>query len=80
MDDKTTPLSLGANGIMAEALIQAHRLTGRTDDLAVATRVLAALGGVARSLLVEDADATAVTRAAEAVFFLNAYRQVVEKP
>jgi len=80
VDDKTTPLSLGANGIMAEALIQAHRLTGRTDDLAVATRVLAALGGVARSLLVEDADATAVTRAAEAVFFLNAYRQVVEKP
>lgn len=80
VDDRTTPVSLGANGIMAEALVRAHRLTGRADDLDVAKRVLAAFGGVVRSQLVEDADATAVAGAVEAIFFLNAYRQVVEKP
>ena len=80
VEDRTAPASLGGNGIMAEALIQAHRLTGRPDDLEVAKRILATLGGVARALLVEDADTTLVARAAEAVFYLNAYRQVVEKP
>jgi len=78
VEDRDAPFSLGANGIMAEALIQAHHLTGSSDDFEIAKRVLATLGGVARTLLVEDEATTAVV--AEAVFYLNAYRQVVEKP
>ncbi len=80
VEDRTAPLSLGANGIMADALIKAHRLTGRTDDLEVARGVLAALGGVARTVLVEDAEPSAVAQVVDAVSYLDAYRQVVEKP
>ena len=65
---------------MADALIRAHRLTGRAEDLELATGVLAALGGAARALLVEDDDATIVARVADAVFYLRAYARVIEKP
>ena len=80
VDNRDSSFSLGANGIMAEALIRAHRLSGRAEDLEIAKRVLAALGGVAHALLVEDADAAAVTRVADAVFYLAAYGRVAGKP
>lgn len=80
VDDRSVPIPLDTNGIMAEALIRAHRLTGRSEDLELAKRVLAALGGVTRALLVEDVDATEMSRASDAVFYLTAYRSVVERP
>ena len=80
VEDRDSSLALGANGIMADALIRAHRLTGRAEDLELATRVLATLGGAARVLLVEDEDPTIVARVADAVFYLRAYARVVEKP
>jgi len=45
--------------------------------LETATRVLAALGGEARARLVEDNEAAAVVRVADAVFYLKAYGQAV---
>ena len=80
VEDRDSSLALGANGIMADALIRAYRLTGHAEDLELATRVLATLGGTARSLLVEDDDATNVARVADAVSYLRAYAQAVEKP
>ena len=80
VEDRDSALALGANGIMADALIRAHRLTGRAEDLELATGVLAALGGAARALLVEDDDATIVTRVGDAVFYLRAYARVIQKP
>ncbi len=50
-------LSLYADGLMAEALVRAHRLTGRAEYLEAARKVLAALGSVARALLVDGDDA-----------------------
>src|SRR5438128_2710665 len=79
VDNRDSSFSLSANGIMAEALIRAHRLTGRAEDFEIAKRVLAALGGIARALLVEDADAVAVARVADAVFYLTAYGRVAGK-
>jgi hypothetical protein len=79
VDGRNAPIPLDANGIMAEALIRAQRMTGRSDDLKLAKRVLAALGGVARTLLIEDVDATGVSRESDAVFYLTAYRLVVER-
>ena len=80
VEDRDSALALGANGIMADALVRAYRLTGHAEDLELATRVLATLGGAARTLLVEDDDATNVARVADAVSYLRAYAQVVEKP
>jgi uncharacterized protein len=80
VEDRDSPLALGANGIMAAALVQAYRLTGRGDDLELAKRVLATLGGVARNLLVEDEDARGVAQVADAVFYLSAYAEVADKP
>jgi hypothetical protein len=63
---------------MAEALLRADRLRGRADYRDVTRRVLASFGSVARVLLVEDQDATAPV--ADAVHYLRAYAQVVERP
>jgi uncharacterized protein YyaL (SSP411 family) len=68
---------LDANGIMADALLRAHRVTGRAEYLETAKRVLATLGAEARALLVEEADAAPPARVSEAVFYLRAYAQVV---
>ena len=75
--DGEIPLSMAANGILAQALLRAYQLTGRKEYLETATRVLAALGGEARALLVEDNEAAALVRVADAVFYLKAYRQAV---
>lgn len=77
VDDREAPVSLGSNGIMAEALIRAHRLTGRTDDLEIARRVLAGMGGAARALLVEGDDAAALADVSDAVSYLTAYRLLI---
>jgi hypothetical protein len=79
VDDRQAPLSLEANGIMAEAFIRAHRLTRRSDDLEIAKRILGALGGVARAILVEDIDAAGMSRGADAVFYLTAYGSMVDR-
>lgn len=72
---KSSPLALDANGVMAEALLRAHRLGGRADYLDVARRVLATLGGTARALLVENDDA--VVRVDDATYYLRAYAYMV---
>jgi hypothetical protein len=71
---------LDANGIMAEALLRAHRLTGRGEYLETAKRVLAALDGEARALVVEDEEAASVARVAGSVFYLRAYGEVAARP
>jgi uncharacterized protein YyaL (SSP411 family) len=80
-DDRPSALSqhlpLDGNGLMAEALMRAHRLTGREDYRLTAERVLATLGGVVQAALTEDEDAGAAARVADAVFYLRAYAQVV---
>ena len=53
--------------------------TGRSDDLELAKRVLAALGGVASGLFVDDVDDAEVSRVSDAVAYLTAYGSVVEK-
>jgi len=68
---------LDANGIMAEALLRAHRLTGRAEYLESARRELASLGGEARALVGEDA--ASVARVDASVFYLRAY-EVVARP
>lgn len=80
VEERDSPLWLDANGVMAEALIRAYRLTGRRDYLETATRVLAALGSAARARLVEDEDVGGGTGVADAVFYLTARGQVVAKP
>jgi uncharacterized protein YyaL (SSP411 family) len=77
-DDKSLPLSLDANGVMAEALLQAHRVGGPADYADLARRVLTSLGGTARALLA-DSDDDAVARAPDTVYYLRAYAQVVSQ-
>jgi len=72
---KSSPPPLDANGVMAEALLRAHRLARGTDYLTAARRVLAALGGTASALLVEHDDGAA--RVDDAAYYLRAYAQVV---
>jgi uncharacterized protein YyaL (SSP411 family) len=79
-EERDSRPSLYTNGLMAEALIRAHRLTGRKDYLDAARRALAVLGPAAHALLVDDDDATATTRVADAVFYLRVYGQVVTSP
>jgi len=80
VDDRQAPLSLEANGIMAEAFIRTHRLTGRSDDLEIAKRILGALGGVARAILVEEVDTAGMSQGFDAVFYLTAYGSIVDRP
>src|SRR5262245_17682594 len=68
------PPTLDANGVMAEALVRAHRAGGRADYQVVARRVLAGLGETALEVLADD---DGVTRAAEAAPFLQAYAKLV---
>jgi len=74
-DDKSLPLSLDANGVMADALLQARQVGGPTDYLDLARRVLTSFGGTAGAVL-GDSD-VAVARAPDAVYYLRAYGQVV---
>src|SRR3989442_2489321 len=71
---KSSPPLLDANGVMAEALLRAHRFARGTDYLTVARRVLAALGGTASALLVEHDDGAA--RVDDAAYYLRAYARV----
>jgi uncharacterized protein YyaL (SSP411 family) len=72
--------SLYADGLMAEALVRAHGLTGRAEYLEAARKTLAALGSVAHALLVDDDDPATMARVADAVFYLRAYGQLVKTP
>ncbi len=80
VQDRDSPVSLGANGIMAAALTGAHRLTGRAEYRETAGRVVAARGGPARALLADEEDAAAAARVEDAVFYLRAYGQLVARP
>jgi len=75
-EDKSSPLLLDANGVMAQALFRAQ-VGGRAEHLDVARRVLATFGGVARVQLSESEDA--VARAPDAVYYLRAYAQMLAK-
>jgi uncharacterized protein len=76
-DDKSLPLSLDANGVMADALLQAHQVGGPADYLDLARRVLTSFGGTANALLRDSDDAAA--RAPDTVYYLRAYAQAVSK-
>lgn len=78
--DRGSPASLGANGIMAAALMRAHQLTGRAEYRETARRVVAALGGPARALLVEEEGGTTVFRMEDSVYYLRAYGQLIAAP
>lgn len=67
---------LEANGIMAEALLLAHRTTGRGEYRETARRVLATIGGKVRGILVEDPEASPMA-VAETVFALRASGQLL---
>jgi uncharacterized protein YyaL (SSP411 family) len=73
---RSNELSLEANGVMAEALLRAHRITRRGAYLDAARQVLATLGGEVKAILVGDREvsAGAVT---ETVFPLRAYGQLL---
>jgi uncharacterized protein YyaL (SSP411 family) len=73
-EDKSSPLLLDANGVMADALLEAHQLGGRADYRDAARRVLSTFGGTAGALLTESDEAA---RAADTVYYLRAYSQVV---
>jgi uncharacterized protein YyaL (SSP411 family) len=76
-DDKSLPLSLDANGVMADALLRAQQVGGPADYLDLARRVLTSFGGTARALLGDGDDA--VARAPDTVYYLRAYAQVVSR-
>lgn len=65
-----------ANGVMALALLKAHRLTGHAPYLETAKRVLAALSSEVRAVLVEDEEASSAGRVDAFVFYLRAYERV----
>ncbi|MBI3625612.1 MAG: thioredoxin domain-containing protein [Candidatus Rokubacteria bacterium] len=69
---------LDANGVMALALLSAHQLTGRSEYLDHAKRVLGALGGEARAAVGEDT--ASVARVEKSVLYLRAYAQVAGRP
>jgi len=75
--DKDLPLSLDANGVMAEALLLARQAGGPADYVDLARRVLTTFGGTAHALLGESD--TAVPRASETVYYLRAYAQVIAR-
>jgi len=75
--DKDLPLSLDANGVMAEALLRARQVGGPADYVDLARRVLATFGGTAHTLLGESDDK--MPRVADAVYFLRAYAQLVAR-
>jgi uncharacterized protein YyaL (SSP411 family) len=75
---RSSPPPLDANGVMAEALLRAHRLAGGTDYLTVARRVLSALGATASALLIESDDGA--VRVDDAAYYLRAYAQAVGEP
>ena len=76
-DDKSLPLSLDANGVMADALLQAHEVGAPAEYVDLARRVLTLFGGSANTLLRDSDDA--VARASDTVYYLRAYAQVVSR-
>jgi len=75
---KGVPLSLDANGVMAEALVLARQVGGPAEYADLTRRVLTTFGGSTRALLAESDDAA--VRAPDAVYYLRAYAQVVARP
>jgi uncharacterized protein len=75
--DKDLPLSIDANGVMAEALLLARQVGGPADYVDLARRVLTTFGGTAHALLGESDDR--VPRASDAVYYLRAYAQLIAR-
>lgn len=69
-----------ANGVAALALLRIHQATGRAEHLDVAKRVLAALGGEVKGVLLDEPDTTLAKKVADAAFYLRAYGQVIQSP
>jgi uncharacterized protein YyaL (SSP411 family) len=78
--DRGSPALLGANGIMAAALMRAQQVTGGTKYRETARRVLAALGGPARALLVDEEGGATALGVEDSVFYLQAYGQLIATP
>ena len=60
--------------------LRAQEVTRRAEYLDTAKRVLAALGGEVKTLLLDEPDTTPTKKIAEPVFYLRAYGQVVPPP
>jgi uncharacterized protein YyaL (SSP411 family) len=70
---------LDGNGVMAEALLLAHRLTGRAEYRDTARRALESLGGEAPAVLLEGEEVPLV-RVEGAVPYLRALERAVPGP
>ena len=73
-------MPLAPNGVMALALVRAHQVTRRVEYLEIVKRVLSALGGEVKAILVEEPDTTPARKVADAVFYLRAYGQILSTP
>jgi uncharacterized protein YyaL (SSP411 family) len=75
---RTEELSLAANGLMAQALLTAYRLSGRPAYRDAAEHTLAMLGGQIKARLVEELSVPSAL-VAEMVYALTAYGKLLEK-
>lgn len=75
---RVSEIPLEANGVMAEALVRAHKATGRGEYLEAARRVLAALGGRVKTILADDVEESAGVSLAQAVSYLRAYGELLQ--
>ena len=75
---RTEDVPLAANGLMAQALLTAYRLSGRPAYRDAAERTLALLGGQIRARLVEAFD-TPTALVAEMAYTLTAYNDLLEQ-
>ena len=73
---RTEDVPLAANGLMAQALLTAYRLSGRPAYRDAAERTLALLGGQIRARLVEAFD-TPTALVAEMAYTLTAYNDLL---
>lgn len=74
---RTEELPLAANGLMAQALLTADRLSGRPAYRDAAERTLAMLGGQIKARLVEELDAPAAL-VTEMVYTLTSYSNLLK--
>lgn len=70
-------LPLDANGVIAEAYLVAHSLSGRPEYRAIGENVLKALSGEVAMVLSEAGDSVSAPRVVDAVFYLRAYRRLL---
>jgi len=67
---------LDANGMIADAYLLAHKVTGESEYRQMARRILAGLGGEVQALLMDD-DGVATKVVADSGFYLRAYEKFI---